>query len=164
MIRTIGAVLAIGLALTGCAATAVETPAAEVPVVQPTAMSVTEAGEYYLAALCDANDAMDANYLAFESGDEAEIASTAVVAMEAAQTAAVRLGDTSLVWPDGVADDLALVRDSFIDDAATYDAISTAADLAEMQAVPFADITEAQEASQRIRALLELPADTYEGC
>lgn len=165
MIRTIGALLAFGLALSGCSTAVTEPAIAETPVAQPAAvMSVPEAREYYLDAVCDANDAMDANAIAFENADEAAVASTAAAAQEASEIAAVRLGDASVQWPAGIDKDLALVRDSYVEDAATYEAISTAADLAAMQAVPFADITEALEASQRIRVLLDLPADTYEGC
>ncbi len=110
------------------------------------------------------NEAIDANSGALESGELEDVVATAILARDASQEAADLLSDAPVVWPADVIEDLSVVADSFEGDVAPFDEMSRAATIEEVAAVQFPDITEAVEASLRIRAVLGLPEDTAEGC
>jgi len=152
--------LAPSLTLAGCAP---QVGSAE-PEAKAAAADIEDPAEYYLAAICPANDANDANWAALQEGDLEEVTRTAADARAASEDAADLLRDSPVVWPADVIDDLPIVADSFAGDVEPYDEMSRASSIEEAAAVQFPDITEAIEASKRVRGVLGLPEDTAKGC
>jgi hypothetical protein len=169
-------VLALMLALTmaGCTTmpaapeAAVTTAPAPTPSPTPTpeVLTTQTAGARYLSAVCGSNKEDR------EFGEASRVPNQPIAVMntaaaegrDATRAAAQILDDPMFVWPASVADDVALVRDSMLAGAGTYDSLAAAPSLDVLNTISFADDSTSGEAAQRIRLRLNLPADTSAGC
>lgn len=161
------AVCAAVLLLAGCASTGqpLATPSEEpTPSPSPTIMADEEAATYYLETVCPANLAGSASSEAFTSQDIAAITATAITARDASRTAALRFDDATVLWPEDVAEDIVVIRDSYFGYASAFDTVSKTTTYEDASWVVFGDGTASSEASQRVRARIGLPADTALGC
>ena len=161
MKKTLAALLlATTLALSACTGGTAPTPT-------PTAaaaMSVEEAGQYYLDTVCPTNGVGEALGAAYQAGDLAAFTAAAGVARDAYKEAAARFGDADVVWPDSVAGNIAVVRDATIALATSYESLSQVASLEDADAVAFPDSADASAASQVIRTALDLSSDPAVSC
>jgi hypothetical protein len=172
-VATLGAACAIVIGLTGCSGgTTAESPTAAsaarataTPTPTPTAMSVDEAGKYFLATMCPVNAASAKLNSALGGTDLEAVHSSAKEMIPAAQETARRLDDGSTLWPSAVdKKDVTALRDYYLGALSGLNSIAIAPDVTSAQAVSFPGDTAAGPASQRIRLRLNLSADTSQGC
>jgi hypothetical protein len=170
--------LMLALTLAGCT-TAPATPDAAAPTAAsptpsatpsptptPEVLTTEAAGARYLSAVCGSNKEDR------EFGEASRVPNQPIAVMntaaaegrDATRAAAQILDDPMFVWPDTVADDVSLVRDSMLAGAGTYDSLAAAPSLEVLNTISFADGSASGEAAQRIRLRLNLPADTSAGC
>lgn len=166
--RLILLAVAATLALSSCSAPA--SPPVETPTPTPTEMTTADAGTFYLATVCPANAAQVAYndaataYDAAEVKDFAPLPAAAATARDAARTAAERLDDDTVIWPEKLVDDIEVIRDSYFGSVSAFGQQADATTIEQFIAVSWPSTDEASAASQRLRSRLELPADTNEGC
>lgn len=180
MIRIIAptaAALALIVALTGCSgggkneatasstrtsATATPTPT---PTPTPTAMSVDQAGRYFLGTVCPVNAASKTLNDALVAQNFDAIHASADPLITAAQDAARRLDDREVIWPEVIDQkDVDSLRDYYFTALPAMNSIKESASLEQANAVAFPVDDESGAASQRIRLRLNLSADTTQGC
>lgn len=165
--------VALALALTGCsdsqltsAATSTASAAATpTPSPTPTAMSIDEAGKYLLGTLCPVNNASKAANDALVAQDLAAVQSSAKALLPAAQDAARRLDDGTVIWPSVIeTKDRQALRDYYLQALGPINTLATASSIEAASAVTFPDNTNSGAAAQTMRLRLNLSADTSEGC
>lgn len=164
--HTLAPTLLIVALLGGCTSAQPDAAPTATPTPTPTLMSTEEAGAYYLATICPANvagNAFNTVWVNLDSPYEA-IIPVAAASMDANRNAAEALDDTTVIWPENVVEDVAVVRDALLADTSTLSAIANAATLEEMNGISFTDTSDSAAASQRIRLRLDLSADTNVGC
>ena len=146
------------LALTAC------TTAPTEPVVETEAISIEEAGAYYLDTVCPANEVGEALGTAYQAQDLAAFTAAAEVARDAYKESGLRFSDETVVWPDSVAADILILRDASIALATSYQTLSEVKTLEEADAVVFPNSADSAEASSRIRDALGLSSDPAVSC
>lgn len=129
-------------------------------------MNETEAGERYLEIVCPANDAMDSFNAVFTNAESTieDIKSVAAPLSDSSRIAAEQFDDSSVIWPESVAEDIEVIRDSYLSDLSTLDAIQSAESAEQAFQITFDDSQAIGESSQRIRLRLDLPSDTIASC
>lgn len=160
MKRLVGVALLLSAVVTGCTSTnaPVMSP---VTSVTPSTMSVTQAADAYISAVCPANVASLANHAAFQAGDLSQILSTAKVWLAANRETALQLDNPTAPWPEIAKDDIAGVRDDLLTQSSAIDAVTRADDLQAARSVVFPQFG---PSSQLVRLHLGLPSDTSSGC
>ncbi len=173
-------------ALTGCTAAGTsesggpeqaESPSPSIAPIDPgpVELSVEEAGERYLNLVCPVNQGIEALNAAFTAGEEeflnggapdpAPAKAAAAGRIETTRIGLEHLDDEYFTWPDGVADQIAHIRSSYISELATLNAISNAASFEDAYYASWAAATpEQQGAGQEIRYQLGLEVDTVASC
>lgn len=180
------AAAAVILLLSSCSAAsppdtaveAVESPSATpspTPTIDPGPVELTkkDAAERYLGIVCQRNslvyqlnDAFDAQEDAFLSGgagDVSEVKKIAAESMRVNRLAIEIIDDTYYTWPEGVAEHLKTIRQSYIALASYYDALTNAGSFEEAY-YSTAPESGGAAAAQEIRYQLGLPADTTSSC
>lgn len=164
--------------IAGCAPETGEagsTPVASSAPADPAPMTVEEAGAYYLKTVCPTNTISGAFYdVINEQGDRYN--EGLAVEMEPVKKAAAKLRDSyrdqadafsdeEVLWPTAVEADIKEIADATYDDVAVFAQLSQAEDLPGAGSVlqKYADETD-RSVAQRIRAKLDLSADTQESC
>jgi hypothetical protein len=134
-------------------------------------MTVEEAGEYYLDAVCPPNallvpltTAEDKLYEA-NGGDLAELKGIATELRDRMQEAALELSDPMVIWPEQAADSAALIADNYYSEISGYNTM--------LAAQSFEDLTEivwpaqpagGDAAGPKIRSVLGISVDPVESC
>lgn len=183
----VGAATAVLLLLSGCSAATPSNSVAEktsespsvtpspTPTIDPGPVELTkeEAAERYLGVVCQRNtlvhqlnDAFDAQEDAFlngGAGDVSEVKKIAEESLRVNRLAIEIIDDTYYTWPDGVAEHLKTIRQSYIALASHYDGLINAGSFEEAYySVP--PESGGATAAQEIRYQLGLPADTTSSC
>ena len=157
--HTGGSVQAAGHASKTPTATPTPTPTVHV-------MTVDEAGKFYMAAVCPTNKVKGALNSAITAQNLASIQQTAAATRDAERAEVTAFTNTDVIWPPVVsAADLKLLSDSDFASISILNEMATAGSLDSANALSntFVD-NGAGAASQRIRLVLNLPADTSVGC
>ncbi|CAN5586171.1 hypothetical protein BH10ACT7_BH10ACT7_15200 [soil metagenome] len=156
-LRAIITVTIAVLALTACSTLTA-------PVVENEAMTVEEAGAYYLETVCPANEVGEALGAAYTAQDLPAFTAAAEVARDAYKESGLRFADETVVWPEAVAADILILRDASIALATSYQTLSEVTTLQEADAVVFPTSADSAEASSRIRDALGLSSDPAVSC
>lgn len=174
MKRQIVAISIALLMLSGCTATPAPAPApAATPTPTPVAMSIAEASQFYLDAVCPGNGAFSDLDAALQAAELSAITSTGATARDLFKSRAQIFDDDTILWPAVIsADDLKAIVDRSLDSAALFDTLSSAASVddayeavTEWNDAPDTSVRDAGlAASLQIRAQLGLPEDTEKGC
>lgn len=127
-------------------------------------MSKADAGEQYLSILCPTNVALDVFNAAVDSQDLEAIKAAAQELATAQRAAAKQLTDDSTSWPAEVAEaDRRTMADHYFANISWLNSVTSATTVADIpMQLPGDDGF--GEASQRIRAGLDLSTDTSVGC
>ena len=155
--RAVAVFTLLALALTGCTAP----PAPEPTVI---AMSVEEAGQYYLDTVCPANAVGEALAAAYTAQDLDAFRGAAADARDTYKESATRFGAEDVVWPADVEADVIVLRDASIAIAASYETLSTIESLDAAAEVQFPSSDDSAAASARIRDALGLSSDAAVSC
>lgn len=140
-------------------ATATPTPTIHV-------MTVEEAGKFYLAAVCPTNKVKSSLKSALTAQNLTTIQQAAAATRDAERTEVTQFTNTDVLWPPVVSSaDVKLLSDSDFASISILNEMATAGTLDSANALSntFVD-NGAGAASQRIRLVLNLPADTSAGC
>jgi len=147
---------------TAAASTATPTPT---PTPTPAAMSVDEAGKYFLGTVCPVNAASKTLNDALVAQNLDAIHSSSGPLITSAQDAARRLDDRKVIWPEVIdQNDVDSLRDYYFQALPAINTIKESASLEQANAVAFPSDEVSGAASQRIRLRLNLSADTAQGC
>lgn len=129
------------------------------------ALSIEDAGQRYLSAVCPANAAVDPMNAAIDGDDLDAIHATTKAYGEAARSAAKTFSDPSIKWPEAVdPKDLKAVADSYLSDLAVINEYTAAQSPEETRKVSWPGDDAGASAAQGIRLALDLPSDTTESC
>jgi hypothetical protein len=166
MFRILG-VSILAVALTGCSAGGISTPS-PTPTPTPTIMTVVEAGEMYLQAVCPGNNATDKFFadINVETPDIAILKADAVSLVDAFTRGTEILDEETILWPEDIADSITTIAD------ADYASIGWAQSMVNAETLDdFIGFTytqpgtpESATAAQKIRARLDLTSDTKASC
>jgi hypothetical protein len=158
-------ILAIALLLAGCSAgqTTKPTPS-PTATATPTIMPTADAAAYYLKTVCPANQASLAVTAALNAQDIGAIKIKAAAARDAFRLSAQRLEASPDSWPLSVRKDVKTLADADYALVSTFDTFTRATTIDEALAVQAPADNGSGAAAQRIRAHLNLPADTSQGC
>ncbi len=129
-------------------------------------MTVEEAGKFYLAAVCPTNKVKSSLNAAFTAQNLTSIQQAAAATRDAERTEVTQFTNTDVLWPPVVSSaDVKLLSDSDFASISILNEIATAGTLESANSLSntFVD-NGASAASQRIRLVLNLPADTSAGC
>jgi hypothetical protein len=142
------------------------TSATPSPTPTPELLTVESAGPRYLSAVCVSNkEDQEFGAAAMLPDQPLEVLTQAAAeARDASRSGAQILDDPMFVWPETVAADVALVRDSLLGSVGTYNSLAAARNYDELNGITFADVPGTAEAAQRVRLRLNLSADTAAGC
>ena len=173
-LSTLALVSALGVvALAGCTTTpasesaaAPVTAEAETPTPTPTpeAMSVEVAADYYLDTVCPANAASAVWNANTASGQFEAYKSSAQPLADAYAAAAARFDDPTVLWPEVIdLADITTLSDTYYGDISVLQGLANATTEAEA-AFTFASRDASATASQKVRARLNLGADTTASC
>lgn len=128
-------------------------------------MSLEDAGQHYLSAVCPANTALDSIGPALDGDDLDAVHQSTSAYGEAARSAAKLLTDSSTKWPDEVdPEDLEAVADSYLADLAVINQYTEAQSIEEARSVFWPGDDAGSTAAQAIRLALDLPSDTTASC
>lgn len=146
---------------TRTAAAVTKTPT---PTPTPTAMSIDEAGQYYLGTVCPVNTASGTMNAALVAQNLDAIHASTDSVITTAQDAARRLDDSSVLWPDVIdRADIDSIRDYYLEELQAVNQLKSATALDQVNAIVW-PADDSGGGAQRIRLRLNLSADTSQGC
>lgn len=132
-------------------------------------MTVEEAGEYYLNAVCPVNNLIpefDAEQgRVWNSGDLTTLKTIAANYRDTMQVSAAALSDTTVLWPQGLAASASAIADNYYAQMGAAQEMTTVENQTELQAIVWPTATpEADAAGPKIRSVLGLSTDPQESC
>ena len=173
-LSTLTLTAAVGVVmLSGCTTAATNDPAAApattqaatpTPTPTPEAMTVEAAADYYLDTVCPANAASAIWNANTASGQFEAYKANAQPLADAYAAAAARFDDPSVLWPEVIdLADITTLSDTYYGDISVLQGLANATSEAEAS-FTFASRDASATASQKVRARLNLGADTTASC
>jgi hypothetical protein len=132
-------------------------------------MTVEEAGDYYLDAVCPVNaliDPYDAEEEAVWNrggGDLTQLKALATEIKDTMQASAAMLSNPEVLWPSGLAEDASLIADNYYGGMSYYNQVLAAEDFSDLQAAIYPEDASAS-AGPKIRSVLGLSTDPIASC